>query len=258
MRYLENLPLAQVAACCSDETRNFLKGAVSDDRSCLELFRRAVVRRDEGAWVCLYQQYAPLVQSWVCQRQEGAPQLVDESATSLVNAAFAKFALAVTPDKMASFARIEAVLAYLKRCARSVVADALRAQQAHPPAEELTVEQHDRAGDDPAEGVVTRLAAQGLWQLIAQELHDEGERILLSCSLLLHMKPTEIADQYPHLFPSVGDVYRVKRNALERLRRNSRLRIAIGSATEEDPTTNQATPDGHNERKDQRRHASHL
>ena len=258
MRHLENLPLTQVAARCSDETRQFLKGEPSNGCPCLELFRRAVVGRDEGAWAMLYQQYAPLVLTWVYQRQSAAPQLVDESAASLVNAAFAKFALAVTPAKMGQFTRIEAVLAYLKLCVRSVVADALRVQQTHPPAEELTVEQHDRAGADPAEGVLAQLAAHSLWQLISTELHDEGERILLYCSLLLHMKPTEITVQYPHLFPSVEDVYRVKRNVLERLRRNSRLRIAIGSASVAEPTTNQATPDGHNERKDQRRHASHL
>jgi hypothetical protein len=266
---LEHLPLAQLAGRCAEETRQFLKGEPSDDHSCLELFHRAVGSRDEDAWALLYQQYAPLVLTWVLQRQSAAPLLAEEGAASLVNAAFAKFALAMTPAKMARFTRIEALLTYLKLCVRSVVTDALRARQTRPWAEALCLEEHDRQGDDPAEGVVAQLAAHSLWQLISQELHDEGERLLLSCSLLLHMKPAEIAGQYPRLFPTVADVYRIRRNILERLRRNQRLRIAAGYGTEVGPATKQQTtqtrrgqhewpPHGQNERKDERRHGTHL
>jgi hypothetical protein len=37
------------------------------------------------------------------------------------------------------------------------------------------------------------------------------------------MKPSEISSQHRRLFPTVEDVYRIKRNVLERLRRNRRL-----------------------------------
>jgi DNA-directed RNA polymerase specialized sigma24 family protein len=217
------LSIPELARNCAAETSQFVTHGTSDGRSCLELFRRAVVRRDQDAWGCLYQQYAPLVLAWVCQRQSAAPQLVDESATSLVNAAFAKFALAVTPDKMGQFARIEAVLAYLKLCVRSVVTDALRAQQARPLTEDLSVEAHDHAGADPAEGVVDRLSAQDLWQAILEELNGEQERVVVSLVCLHGLKPREITTMHQRLFKNVEDVYRIKRNALERLRRNSRL-----------------------------------
>jgi RNA polymerase sigma factor (sigma-70 family) len=225
--------MPELAQSCSEETSSFLKGRGTDGRYCLELFRRAVIRRDDDAWACLYRQYAPLVLTWVLQHQSAAPLLAEEGAASLVNAAFAKFAHALTPAKMEGFEQLSAVLKYLKLCARSVVADAQRTRQARPLEEPLEVGAHERAGDDPAEGVVATLAAQRLWQLIAQELHGEDERLLLYCSLLLDMKPSEIAEQYPGLFPSVEDVYRIRRNALERLQRNQRLRVAAGYAPEE-------------------------
>jgi len=39
------------------------------------------------------------------------------------------------------------------------------------------------------------------------------------------MKPSEISSQHRKLFPTVDDVYRIKRNVLERLRRNRRLQM---------------------------------
>ena len=58
---MELLSINDLARCCSEETNKFLKQSVSNDRYCLELFRRAITRHDEDAWACIYQQYAPLV-----------------------------------------------------------------------------------------------------------------------------------------------------------------------------------------------------
>src|SRR6266699_3997426 len=71
----ELLSINDLARCCSEETNKFLKQSVSNDRYCLELFRRAISKRDEDAWACIYLQYAPLVLTWVNQHQ---------SATSLL------------------------------------------------------------------------------------------------------------------------------------------------------------------------------
>ena len=58
---VESLSINELARCCSEETNKFLKQSVSNDRYCLELFRRAITRRSDDAWACIYQQYAPLV-----------------------------------------------------------------------------------------------------------------------------------------------------------------------------------------------------
>jgi hypothetical protein len=56
------------------------------------------------------------------------------------------------------------------------------------------------------------------------------ERLALRC--LFGYKPAEIHQHYPTVFPTVQDVYRVKRNLLERLRRNRALRAYLRERNE--------------------------
>lgn len=219
----ELLSTNELARCCSEETSKFLKQSVSNDRFCLELFRRAIIQRDETAWASVYQQYAPLVLTWVAQRQNATPVLALDGGAPLVNAAFAKFAQALTPAKMGNFSSLAAILKYLKLCVHSVVADEVRSRQTRLLEETLETVEHEPAADDPADHVVSSLAAQDLWQIIQEELHSENERVLIYLAYVQGMKPAEISARHRHLFSTVDDVYRVKRNVLERLRRNRRL-----------------------------------
>lgn len=220
---LEQLSINELARCCSEETNKFLKQNVSNDRYCLELFRRAIVQHDNDAWTCIYQQYAPLVLTWVTQHQSATPLLSQEGSSPLVNAAFAKFSQALTPVKMGNFDSLAAVLKYLKMCVHSVVADEVRSRQARQYEETLESIEYEPSGSDPADDVVATIAAQGLWQIIQEELNGEDERVLLYLAYVQGMKPSEISNQHSRLFPTVDDVYRIKRNVLERLRRNRRL-----------------------------------
>jgi hypothetical protein len=221
--HLELFSLQELAQSCSEETNKFLKQSPSNDRYCLELFRRAIIKRDEGAWSYIYQQYAPLVLTWVTQHQSAASLLGQDGSGPLVNAAFAKFAQALTPVKISNFETLAAILKYLKMCVHSVVADEVRARQARQYEETLESIEHEPASDDPAEEVVASLSARDIWQLIQEEVHSEDERVLIYLAYVLGMKPGEISSQQPRYFPSVDDVYRIKRNVLERLRRNRRL-----------------------------------
>ena len=220
---MELLSINDLARCCSEETNKFLKQSVSNDRYCLELFRRAISKRDEDAWACIYQQYAPLVLTWVNQHQSATSLLGQDGCAPLVNAAFAKFSQAITPVKMGNFDSLAAVLKYLKMCVHSVIADEVRSRQARQYEETLELIDHEPASDDPADDVVSNISAQGLWQVIQEELNGEDERVLIYLAYVQGMKPGEISSQHNQLFPSVEDVYRIKRNVLERLRRNRRL-----------------------------------
>jgi len=221
---LELLSNSDLACCCSEETNKFLRQAVSNDRFCLELFRRAIGRRDDEAWTYIYQQYAPLVLTWVTQHQSTTLLLGQEGSAPLVNAAFAKFAQALTPAKMGRFDSLAAILKYLKMCVHSVVADEMRSRQARQYEETLETIEQEPASDDPADDVVSAISAQSLWQIIQEELNGEDERVLIYLAYVHGMKPGEISRHHRHLFPTVDDVYRIKRNVLERLRRNKRLR----------------------------------
>jgi len=222
---IESLSINDLARCCSEETSKFLKQSASNDRYCLELFRRAITRRSEDAWACIYQQYAPLVLTWVNQHQSATSLLGQDGSAPLVNAAFAKFSQAMTPTKMDNFDSLAAVLKYLKMCVHSVIADEVRSRQARQYEETLELIEHEPASDDPADDVVSNISAQGLWQVIQEELNGEDERILIYLAYVQGMKPGEISSQHNRLFPTVEDVYRIKRNVLERLRRNRRLQL---------------------------------
>lgn len=224
---VEQLSVNDLARCCAEETNKFLRQSTSNDRFCLELFRRAIVRHDEDAWTCLYQQYAPLVLTWVNQHQSAASLLGQDGGNPLVNTAFAKFAQALTPAKMGNFDSLAAILKYLKMCVHSVIADEVRSRQARQYEETLDSIEQEPAADDPAEDVVSGLSAQHLWQVIQEELNGEDERLLIYLAYVQGMKPGEISAHNRHYFPSVEDVYRIKRNVLERLRRNRRLQSLL-------------------------------
>jgi RNA polymerase sigma factor (sigma-70 family) len=228
--YFANLSVSDLARECADATKKFRKGEAQNERAGLELFYRAVALRDDYAWTCLYRQYAPLVLTWVNQHQSAARVFGQDGPEPLVNAAFARFAQAMTPTKMEG-AQLAALLKYLKMCAHSAVADVVRAQHARQYEEALSIEEHDPPIGDPAEGVVAALAAQELWQAILAELDGEQERVVIYCAFVLGLKPTEIAALHRRLFPSVEEVYRTRRNALERLRRNQRLHWQVTRLT---------------------------
>src|SRR2546429_9826167 len=196
------LSINDLARCCSEETNKFLKQSVSNDRYCLELFRRAITRRDDDAWVCIYQQYAPPVLTWVNQHQSATSLLGLDGCAPLVNASFAKFSQALTPAKMGNFDSLAAVLKYLKMCVHSVIADEVRSRQARQYEETLELIDHEPASDDPADDVVSNISAQGLWQVIQEELNGEDERVLIYLAYIHGMKPSEISSQNRKLCPT--------------------------------------------------------
>src|SRR5437763_17162355 len=108
-------------------------------------------------------------------------------------------------------------------CVHSVVADEVRSRQSRQYEETLELIEHEPATDDPADAVVSNISAQGLWQVIQEELNGEDERILIYLAYVQGMKPSEIRRQRRKLCPTVEDVYRIERNVLERLRRSRRL-----------------------------------
>jgi len=226
--HLEQMTIAALASSCAEETNKFLQQKASNDLYCLEMFRRGIVMHDEGAWTYIYQQYAPLVLTWITQHQSAAFLLGDDGGSALVNAAFAKFSQALTPVKFENFGTLAAILKYLKMCVHSVVADEARLKQTHMYEETLEMIEHEPASDDPADNVISKLSAQYVWQIILEEVPNTDERVLMYLAYVQGLKPGEICQQRPHIFSSVEDVYRIKRNVLERLRRNQRLQALLG------------------------------
>jgi hypothetical protein len=72
-----------------------------------------------------------------------------------------------------------------------------------------------------------KLAGQQLWDTISRELQDEPEQVVAHLSFARDLKPAEIYQRHPHLYESVADVYRIKRNIIERLRRSADIRAFL-------------------------------
>lgn len=191
------------------------------------LFHRAIIDRDEQAWAQLYQELLPQVRTWISLEVREQPQLVyHEEVMPLVNAAFALFAQSVTPAKLERCAQLPALLMHLKLCASAVVADEVRAAEPWQGDESYPGREcNSDAFGDVSSLLVLRLAHQGLWHAVEDELHGDDERLQVRLGFIGGLKPHEISALYPQLFPNgARDVARVRRNVLSRLRRSHRLR----------------------------------
>jgi hypothetical protein len=215
---LEGLAVADLARRCHEQTLRFLRAEPRDDSFCFELFKFAVVRRDADAWEAIITQYRGIVLSFV--RQHSAAVRLRETDEYWVNRAFQRFWMAVSSERFGQFHDLPALLKYLKMCVHSVLLDELRARRPGTVTSLDDVAHTAPADTDAERAAIGSLAGQQLWKLVMRELNDEAERVVAFLSFARDLKPAEIHRRHPELYASIGDVYRVKRNLLERLRRN--------------------------------------
>jgi len=237
---LVRLSTLEISCLVARETQKFLRHIPFDDRYGLELFYRAIEERDQMAWDCIYAQYSTLVLAWL-HRDLRAKALFQRDASSpdaLVNAAFARFAHAVTPLKLQGFNQLAGILGYLKCCTRCALHYEVRVWRTQHKLEaegatlkDLEESSQDPDQSDPSEKVMGTSFAKCLWRLLQYEFTSEEEQIVIYFSFYFGMRPAEIAGEYPHRFPSPKDVSRIKRNVMERLRRDEHLQAAIKRLT---------------------------
>jgi len=215
------IPLAELIGACREETAKFLRREPFRDAYCFELVRRAISDRDQAAWDAVFAQYRGIVLAWV--RQHPARATTREDDDYWLNRTFERFWQAVGPERIAAFAGLAAILGYLKLCCHSVLLDEVRAQGA------LRFEpfpDHEGAtgGEDVEAAAIGELSGRDLWGVISAELHDESERLVAHLCLVLGLKPREVYERHRERFADVADVYRVKRNLLDRLQRSPDIR----------------------------------
>jgi RNA polymerase sigma factor (sigma-70 family) len=224
---LRLLDVDRLADECADQTARFFSRVTHDASYCYELFRRAIVGRNSYAWEKIYRQYQPLVASWV--RRHSGLQAAGEEVDYFVNCAFDKMWSAIDAPKFNQFHDVADLLRYLQMCVHSVIVDHTRSHQLREvnlessvalPAQDLL----------SAEGQVTdQLERHRLWQIVAGLTRDEKESIVLQSSFLYGLKPSEIYASNVDRFESMDELYRVKRNLLNRLRRNPSLQQFLDS-----------------------------
>jgi DNA-directed RNA polymerase specialized sigma24 family protein len=191
------------------------------DACAFELFRCAIVLRDEQAWFGIYTLYNAVVSSWILRL---IPKIERADLDALVNDVFAKFAHAMNALKWRNFSCVQQLLGYLRLCARSVVVDHCRRLQLQQREKMCNpLDQAPVLDDDPADVVVAQFANQEFWRIIDREVTCSEEQLILRAICALGLSPHQLQQRYPLLFPTVDDIYRLRRNVLERLRRNKEL-----------------------------------
>lgn len=223
---LAHLDLAALLRHSLAESERFYRGIKHDTRFAYELFRRAIVDRNEVAWEHIYTHYSPLVESWV--RRSGAFTSSGESSEYFVGAAFTKFWKAIS-HRFEQFPTLSSLLHYLQLCAGSVVIDSVRAQSWAEMLPEEALPSGHTPQAAPDEEAMERVYCEEFWSYINTQLHSEAERVVVFRSFVLGMKPFDIFQDRQDLFQSINDVYNVKRNVLGRLSRSPELRSMLAS-----------------------------
>lgn len=213
---LEALSHTNLVQHCRRESQRFFQQQPNDPTFCYELFRRAMIGRDQAAWSAIYDQYMPLALGWVERHASFAA--CEEESLYFVNRAFEKMWSALSPQKFTRFPDLKSLLRYLQLCVHSVIIDYVRTAQ--------PVELAEPAGSWQGleSNVLTALTRTELWQRIGARLNDQREEQLLYYRYALGLKPREICNRFADEFPDVSEVYVMNQNILARLRRDETLR----------------------------------
>jgi len=217
-----HMSIAELTLHCTEEMARYQRRQPYDPRYCHELFRCALVERDDEAWAALYNQYHRLVRHWL------GNVLADSDA--LVNQAFERFWHAFPPGRFVDFPTLDKILAYLKRCARGVAVDARR-REVRQGIEEATLARVQEAAAEERDGlseqVADRIVGEKLYECAMKRLHGPQERLVFCASFEWNLRPEIIVMTWPDTFANVQEVSRIKERILRRLRRNEELRALL-------------------------------
>ena len=183
-----------------------------------ELFRRAIVERDEDAWAAIYARYRPLLVVWAARSNARAAHT--EASSDIADQALARAWSALTPERFAAFSTLPQLLAYLRACVTTAAIDCARAQVQF---EALVQRQPAQPAASPEQLVLADLDRTALWRLVFGQTMTPAERVALIESFASGLPPRAIQELHPQLFPDVTAVYTAKRNLFVRLRRHREL-----------------------------------
>jgi DNA-directed RNA polymerase specialized sigma24 family protein len=190
-----------------------------EERYDYELFRRAIVERDEDAWAAIYERYRSLLMSWAvsCSRKMWVNERYDDIADQALTRAW----LALTPKRFAGFASLAALLAYLHTCVTATVIDHARAQAAR---QRMMQQIEVDTIATPEQIVLGRIEREQLWQLLVNCVTAKPEYTFLVERFVFELPPRLILVRHPELFTDIGALYAIRRNLLLRLQCNPALR----------------------------------
>jgi DNA-directed RNA polymerase specialized sigma24 family protein len=173
---------------------------------------------DQEAWTGLQLCLGELMRGWLRGHPRREAALRWESEENYVALAFERFWQA-TVQQQVVFRTLAGALAYLRASLNGALLDTLRAY-ARP--REVPLPEPGAPGEPDVED---RLASLELWEILQSVLPSEREQRLAYLLYHCNLKPREIVRFCQEEWPDVQEVYRLRRNILERLlRKKDQLR----------------------------------
>ena len=221
IRTAAHLPLEQLADACNENTRRYARRELSDTQFCFELLRRALADAVPEAFTWVYRIYERQVLKWI--RQHPGLAQTGESAEFFANAAISRFYFALRGPKFNEFGTLSQVLAYLKACTYTAVAQYVRDYE-----KAAWIPLEAAAEASLAVDLGEEMQAKEVWACICQKLPDERDRRLARGAFLLDLKPKAIVAANPRDWHNEREVsvalYRVR----QILRSDPELRERLG------------------------------
>jgi hypothetical protein len=155
----------------------------------------------------------------------GARPQSAEDCVDIADQALARAWVALTPERLADFPTLRRLLGYLRACVNTTKLDGFRLRAT---AGEQLTEQHVDGAPTPEQTVLDEQARFALWRLALSLTSGRAERVVLIESFIYGQPPRAIRTHYPQLFDDTGAVYAVKRNLLDRFRRNTEIQRLYG------------------------------
>ena len=206
------MSLPVLAADCLRELDNYRRGEPCTETYGVELFRRAIIQSDQEAWVWVQHCFGGMVRGWLGRHPKREVACRLESEENYVAQAFERFWQATTLTQRMEFSTLAAALQYLRASLHGAILDMLRAY-AQPGEVSLP---------EPGEPLVEDGTANcEVWEILQMILSNPREQRL--AYLLFHcgLGPREIVRFCPQEWSDVQEIYRLRRNIMERLLRNA-------------------------------------
>jgi DNA-directed RNA polymerase specialized sigma24 family protein len=185
---------------------------------CYELFRRAIVERDQSAWAQIHAHYRVLLIAWA--RQSSVSLLIPEQLEDIADQALARAWSALTPARFVEFPELPALLAYLRTCVATVLIDMARAEATRT----RTLQKlSPGAPSSPEEIVIDAIEQAALWRIVSTLIVSPQEDLIVRQNIVRGVPPRALLARRPDLFRSIDEVYATKRNLIGRLQRNQDL-----------------------------------
>ena len=224
----EDMSLAELVSRCSQEMGKFRRKEPSDESYCLEIFRRALIGHNEAAWTVLYNNFSESIRLWLRRHQYKEAALRHESEQGYVDDTFKRFWQWTCNQKL-EFTSIAGALSALHLCLNSSVMDTLRAYS-RPKEEPMPEVNQLNDGQLVTEDLYNE---SELWMVIASILTNKRELRVIYLIYHCGLKPREIVLRCSDEFACEQEIYRLTRNALDRLRRHGgNLRWKLGDDQE--------------------------